>query len=148
MFKKSRSLATRALALTPIFFVIVNAADAQQAMRAGNDIVETIPNTVTLIGAFKNEAVIEADVVNERTPCKPNYPRNAIRNSETGTVKLQVLINVNGYASRSKVVETSGFRDLDRAAMIGFLGCKFKPIPKDGAPAETWVDMQYVWKIE
>ncbi|UUZ47922.1 energy transducer TonB [Massilia sp. B-10] len=71
--------------------------------------------------------MIEADVINERIPCKPNYPQASIRNSEVGTVKLQLLVNVNGYISRAKVVETSGFHDLDRAAMVGFMGCKFKP---------------------
>ncbi len=143
MLKKVRSSSARAMAVASFFFAVFGAAHAQQPI-----VAETIPNTIKLIGAFKTEAVIEADVINERTPCKPNYPQASIRNSEVGTVKLQLLVNVNGYISRAKVVETSGFRDLDRAAMVGFMGCKFKPPVKDGVPTETWIDMQYIWKID
>lgn len=143
MFKKVRSSSTRAMAFAPFFFAVFGVAHAQQT-----NLAETTPNTIKLIGAFKIEAVIEADVINERTPCKPSYPQASIRNSEIGTVKLQLLVNVNGYISRAKVVETSGFRDLDRAAMVGFMGCKFKPPVKDGVATETWIDMQYIWKIE
>ena len=143
MFKKARFSSTRAMAIAPLLFAVFSAAYAQPTL-----IVETTPNIVKLIGAFKTEAVIEADVINERAPCKPNYPQASLRNSEMGTVKLQLLVNVNGYVSRAKVVETSGFRDLDRAALVGFMGCKFKPPVKDGNVTETWIDVRYVWTID
>lgn len=143
MFQKVRSFSIRGVAVTSFFFAVFGAAQAQQRM-----VEETIPNTIKFVGAFKTEAVIEADVIYERSPCKPRFPQVSIRNGETGTVKLQLLINVNGYISRAKVVETSGFRDLDRAAMVGFLGCKFEPPLKNGLPTERWVDMEYAWKID
>lgn len=143
MFKKVRLSAAGAVAVASYLFVVFGTAHAQQPI-----IAETSPNTIKLIGAFRTEAVIEADVINERTPCKPNYPQSSIRNNEVGTVKMQLLINVDGYISRAKLVETSGFRDLDRAAMVGFMGCKFKPPVKDGVPTETWINMEYIWKIE
>jgi protein TonB len=147
MTNTSRFRATLAMVMVPVSFVIGSPASAQQTIGTGVSIVETIPNTIKLIGAYKTEAVIEAETINERTPCKPNIPKASIRNGESGTVKLQLLVNVNGFISKAKVLETSGFRDLDRAAMIGFLGCKAKPVLKDGAPAETWIDMQYTFKV-
>ena len=138
-----RSISAGAMAMAAFFFAVVGAAHAQQAT-----IAETTPNIIKLIGPFKTEAVIEGDVINERTSCKPRYPEASLQNSETGTVKLQLLVNVNGYVSRAKVRETSGFRDLDRAAMVGVLGCKFKPGMKDGVATEMWMDIEYVWRIE
>lgn len=143
MFKKARFSSTRAMAIAPFLLAFFSAAYAQPTL-----IVETTPNIVKLIGTFRTEAVIEADVINERIPCKPDYPRASLRNNEVGTVKLQLLVNVSGYVSRAKVVETSGFRDLDRAALVGFMGCKLKPPEKDGKVTEMWIDMRYVWAIE
>ena len=143
MFKNIHSSATRSIAIAPFFLAVLGAVHAQEIV-----IAEAMPNTIQLIGPYQTEAIIEDQVINERTPCKPKYPQASIRNNEIGTVKLKLLVNVNGYISRAKVVETSGFRDLDRAAMIGYMGCKFKPPVKDGVVTETWIDMQHIWSIE
>jgi len=113
------------------------------------DVMESSPNVIRKIGRFGAEMVIDNEPIVERSPCRPNYPRSSVRNNETGTVFVSARINAEGFVNRVKLVETSGFRDLDRASMIGFLGCKFKPVLKDGAPVEeAWINLHYVWTLE
>ncbi|MCH8623131.1 energy transducer TonB, partial [Undibacterium sp. TS12] len=47
--------------------------------------------------------------------CKPEYPRASLRNEETGTVQLSVLIGADGSVSDVKIDKSSGFRGLDNA---------------------------------
>lgn len=87
-------------------------------------------------------------VVDFTTCTKPEYPRNSQRNEEQGTVALQFLIGVEGSVKDARIEKTSGFRDLDKAALRGLSQCKFKPALVDGHPAETWSSVQYVWRLE
>jgi protein TonB len=79
---------------------------------------------------------------------KPEYPRKSLRAEEQGTVVLQFLIGIDGKVVEAKVDKSSGFRDLDRAAVAGLSLCKFKPGTVDGKPEQSWTKMEYVWKIE
>jgi protein TonB len=87
-------------------------------------------------------------VVDFGTCAKPEWPKSSLRNEETGTVTLSFLISADGRVGDSKVVKSSGFRDLDKAAVVGIAKCKFKPATVDGHPQETWQQMQYVWTLE
>lgn len=89
-----------------------------------------------------------AAVVDFSTCSKPDYPRNAQRNEEEGTVTLQFLIGVDGRVMDSKVAKSSGFRDLDRAAQRGLGQCRFKPGMVNGQPQQSWSTVQYVWKLD
>ena len=89
-----------------------------------------------------------AAVADFNTCAKPEWPRASLRNEETGTVTLSFLIGVDGKVAESKVVKTSGFRDLDKAARDGISKCKFKPTMVDGKPEQAWMQMQYVWTLE
>jgi protein TonB len=89
-----------------------------------------------------------AAVVDARACEKPAYPAKSLRNEETGTVTLAFLIGLDGRVVESKVDHSSGFKDLDRAAVAGLSLCKFKPGTVDGKPEQSWTKMQYVWKLE
>lgn len=143
MIKKMFDSSACVKAVVPLLLLLPLMAHAQEDM-----VVERMPNIVKLIGTFKNEAVIDSETINEKAPCKPTYPPASLRNKEVGIVGVQIFVNADGYVSRAKVKETSGFRDLDRAAMVGFMGCKFKPVLKDGAPTASWIDVQYTWNLE
>lgn len=92
--------------------------------------------------------VRHAAVVDFSTCAKPEWPKSSLRNEETGTVQLSFLISADGRVTESKVVKSSGFRDLDRAAVAGITKCRFKPATVDGVPQEGWQQMQYVWTLE
>jgi protein TonB len=89
-----------------------------------------------------------AAVADFSTCAKPEWPKSSLRNEETGTVTLQFLIGVDGRVMDSKVLKSSGFRDLDKAAQTGISKCRFKPGSVDGKPEQAWMQMQYVWTLE
>ncbi|MDQ2988484.1 MAG: energy transducer TonB, partial [Pseudomonadota bacterium] len=89
-----------------------------------------------------------AAVVDFNTCAKPEYPKASQRNEETGTVTLQFLIGEDGRVADSKIQKSSGFRDLDKAAVAGISKCRFKPGMVDGKPEKAWMSMQYVWTLE
>jgi protein TonB len=89
-----------------------------------------------------------AAVADFNTCAKPEWPKASLRNEETGTVTLSFLIGEDGRVADSKIVKSSGFRDLDKAAVTGISKCRFKPGLNDGKPEKAWMQMQYVWTLE
>jgi len=87
-------------------------------------------------------------VVDFSTCAKPEYPRNSQRNEEQGTVTLRFLITLDGSVKEANIQKSSGFRELDKAALRGLSQCKFKPALVEGKPTETYSDVQYVWRLE
>lgn len=78
----------------------------------------------------------------------PDYPKSSARNEETGTVRLKFLIGVDGHVLSSDVLKSSGFRELDRAAIKGLSQCKYKPAMTDGKPEQSTMLIDYVWKLD
>ena len=80
--------------------------------------------------------------------CKAEYPKASLMNEEQGTVTMSFLVNPDGTVAESKLEKTSGFKNLDKAALKSISACKFKPGTKDGAPAQTWTKVDYAWKLD
>jgi protein TonB len=80
--------------------------------------------------------------------CKAEYPKASLMNEEQGTVSMSFLVKPDGSVVDSKVDKSSGFKNLDKAAIKALSACKFKPGTKDGAPAETWTKVDYAWKLD
>jgi protein TonB len=79
--------------------------------------------------------------------CKAEYPKASLMNEEEGAVSLSFLVSADGTVVDSKIDKTSGHKNLDKAAVKSLSACKFKPGTKDGAPAQTWTKVDYVWKL-
>ena len=80
--------------------------------------------------------------------CKAEYPKTSLMNEEQGTVSMSFLVAADGSVVESKLEKTSGFKNLDKAALKAISACKFKPGTKDGAPAQTWTKVDYAWKLD
>jgi protein TonB len=80
--------------------------------------------------------------------CKAEYPKASLMNEEQGTTSMSFLVNADGTVADSKLEKTSGFKNLDKAALKSLAACKFKPGTKDGAPAQTWTKVDYAWKLD
>ena len=91
---------------------------------------------------------VEVPAVFEPSKCKAEYPKASLMNEEQGTVSMSFLINADGTVADSKLDKTSGFKNLDKAALKAISGCKFKPGTKNGAPAQTWTKVDYAWKLD
>ena len=93
------------------------------------------------------KATYHKTVIDFSTCDKPNYPRNAMRNGEQGSVKLFFLINTDGHVIDSKVEQSSGSRALDYETRSALSRCKFQSVIIDGLPVETWAETYYIWKL-
>ena len=101
------------------------------------------PVILLVAGPVRTAAVVDA-----KACAKPDYPKNALRNGDTGVVTLSLLIGTDGRVADSKVEKSSGFRDLDHAAQVGLGLCRFTPGTVDGVPQQSWTRMQYVWSLD
>jgi len=100
------------------------------------------PQPVAKAAPVRTAAVVDA------AHCqKPEYPRRSERLGEEGTVQLALLIGVDGRVAQAKVEKSSGFKDLDNAALTALSLCKFKPATVDGKPEEAWAKLAYIWQI-
>lgn len=79
---------------------------------------------------------------------KPAYPRASLVNEEKGTVVMAFLISADGRVVESKVEKSSGFKNLDRAALSGLAACKFIPASRSGRNERGWARVEYTWKLE
>jgi protein TonB len=80
--------------------------------------------------------------------CKADYPKASLLNEEQGTVSMMFLVAADGSVVESKLEKTSGFKNLDKAALKAVSACKFKPGSKDGKPDQTWTKVDYAWKLD
>lgn len=94
--------------------------------------------------AFAAEVPASFDAKN----CKAEYPKASLMNEEQGTVSMMFLVTAGGDVKESKVEKTSGFKNLDKAAIKAISACKFKPGTKDGKADETWTKVDYAWKLD
>jgi protein TonB len=62
----------------------------------------------------------------------PRYPSQALRRGESGTVALRVEIGADGVPNEVGVANSSGSRQLDRAAMDAVRRWRFSPATRQG----------------
>ena len=77
---------------------------------------------------------------------KPAYPERSARNGDEGVVTLEYLINKDGAILGGKVVKSSGFSELDKAAFVALAKCEFKFPEGQEEPAK--VTLKYAWSLE
>jgi protein TonB len=97
----------------------------------------------TSTAAFASDAPALLDAKN----CKAEYPKASLINEEQGDVTMSFLVAADGKVVDSKIDKSSGFKNLDKAAIKALSACKFKPGTKDGAVAQTWTKVDYSWKL-
>ena len=68
----------------------------------------------------------------------PSYPRDALRAGITGTVLLEVLVDVDGSPLKVTIHRSSGNRELDRAAQLQVQKrWRFRPASRNGTPVQA-----------
>jgi len=67
----------------------------------------------------------------------PVYPMESRRRHEQGTVRLRVVITVEGRVKEISVARSSGFDRLDKAALDAVRRWKFRPGTQAGIPVEA-----------
>lgn len=84
----------------------------------------------------------------ERATCpEPAFPAGAKQKGEQGTVTMKFQVGPSGKASGSELVQSSGFADLDQAAISAFSQCSYRPETLNGRPVMAWVEVKYTWSL-
>ena len=77
-----------------------------------------------------------------------SYPQRARRRRYEGTVVLEVLVNRSGGVDDLKILSSSGYEILDRAAMTSVKTWSFVPAKKGGDTVAMWVQVPVRFKLE
>ncbi len=78
----------------------------------------------------------------------PEYPPSAMRRNETGHVLLRVQVDASGKPKDIDVVERSGTRALDRAAVDAVKQWHFTPAQQNGQPVAASVDIPFDFALQ
>lgn len=106
--------------------------------------------TITALNAAQAaEAPVKTPAVaNFKTCDKPEWPKDALRKQQTGTVVLGFLVGEDGKVIDAVVLTSSGVESLDQAALTGVRRCQFRPPQLNGVSFSSWTRMQYVWTLD
>ena len=75
----------------------------------------------------------------------PYYPTTWLEEGLQGNVRLAVRVGADGEVHEAKVVESSGYRALDKASLRAGYSCKFGTGSKNSDSASEWTTVQYKW---
>ncbi len=78
----------------------------------------------------------------------PRYPLQARKRHYQGTVVLDVLVDTRGEAQDVRIVESSGYSILDRAAREAVEGWRFEPGRRNDRPEDTWVKLPVRFELK
>lgn len=76
----------------------------------------------------------------------PSYPPTALRRGESGTVVVQVDVGIDGSPLDARVIQRSGSRELDRAALDAVRGWRFQPAQSNGQPMQGTLEIPFDFK--
>lgn len=103
-----------------------------------------------LLGAAHGARAAAPDMpatINPALACKkPQFPNGTSDADAHGPVTVALLINPQGKVLDSKIEQSSGSEQLDRAALEALSLCGFNPAKAGGEPIEGWARIKYTWK--
>lgn len=79
---------------------------------------------------------------------KPPYPALSRRLGEQGLVVYSVLIGVDGAAVSARLVKSSGFERLDKAAYEAIMRWRYTPGKRNGTPEAMTFNVPFNWVLE
>jgi len=79
---------------------------------------------------------------------RPDYPRLAKAQGQTGTVWVIVLVNTEGIVEKALIAKTSGHPLLDKSALDAAYKNKFKPGIINGKPVACWGTYRVDFSLE
>ena len=94
------------------------------------------PASVATAAAAPRQARVDAPV-RPKKAIKPDYPKGARQRGEQGNVVLEILVNEAGRVEGVKVVTSSGFSELDEAAIRAARAARFTPAKRGRTPVAS-----------
>ncbi|MDM0078636.1 energy transducer TonB [Variovorax sp. J2P1-59] len=78
---------------------------------------------------------------------KPVYPATAKRLGQQGKTIVRVLVDVEGRPSQARVMQSSGYQELDQAAVDAVSGWKYVPGRRKGVPEPMEFNIPVTWSL-
>ena len=94
--------------------------------------------------AFAADTPAHVDVTQ---PHPQLYPESAQASGEEGTVLVNVYVRSNGKVGKYNLAQSSGFGDLDNAALESVLNWRFVPATRDGDLVSDWTTVKIVYQL-
>lgn len=103
--------------------------------------------SLAVLGAGTAMAADTAPHVDITQPHMQEYPKSAQASGEQGTVLVQVYVRPDGRVAKYAVAQSSGFGDLDSAALQSVLNWRFVPAMRGGDPVSDWTIVKLVYQL-
>jgi protein TonB len=120
-------------------------ASQSQSKAAGHGVVTAKP-AVTAIAAVETEVeVLSHQPAFRLPPEQPRYPAQARRRNHQGVVLLEVRLDARGAQREIRLLRSSGFSSLDRAALEAVAEWRFHPevINGQGVPSRVQIPVEF-----
>jgi TonB family protein len=75
------------------------------------------------------------------------YPPDAVQSHHEGVVMVAVHVDATGHVSELHLDKTSGFAELDQAALSATQSWLFTPATHNGHPVDQWVTLPVSYKL-
>jgi protein TonB len=108
---------------------------------------QTSPATTAQASPAATASGFQRALIDFNSCAKPEYPRDDLRASHTGRVKLGFLVGTDGAVLDARIEQSSGYQGLDVTAQAVLSKCRFRPARLDGQPVQAWTEVVYVWSI-
>ncbi len=111
------------------------------------------PPTVasSMVQASQQSGVSEIPVVTKpmfrKPPTPAEYPRQARRRNQQGTVLVEALVNEQGDVVQVKVIKSSGFSQLDQSAIKAVQSWAFQPARVGGKATQSRVQVPVLFEL-
>ena len=98
-------------------------------------------------------AVVQPQIIgvrqDPRNPLtKPQYSPRMIREGNQGTMDIEVFVQPNGRVADARVVKSTGFEELDLAALAeAKRSWRLLPATRDGVPVAQWHRLRVTFKL-
>ena len=96
--------------------------------------------------AAPRQARVEAPPKPRKT-IRPEYPKGARQRGEQGDVTLEIRVNAEGGVDGASVVRSSGFSDLDEAALKAVKAARFVAAKADGCPVPSVARLNLTFRL-
>jgi TonB family protein len=78
---------------------------------------------------------------------RPEYPENAKARGAEGRVSVLALVDTAGRVVEAAVMKKSGEPDLDQAAEVAVMQCRFRPYKEMGETREVYAVFRFAFRI-
>jgi TonB family protein len=106
---------------------------------AGLLLVICLSANAKALGSTTNPSIIHAPI---------QYPPSGISAREEGVVMIAAEVGIDGQTVDAKIAESSGYPDLDAAALQSISQWSFQPGLKDGKPEARWVRLPIAFQLQ